>query len=288
MWKQAVFAFLFLLPLCAVAQGRTDTFRIYFDLDVPTPNAGGTQLLDSLLYYDVIGPAKSVLIIGYADNKGSNEYNDQLSASRAENVKSYLVEMHVPAERIKLCIGTGEVARGTENEKGYAQDRKVDLVVSHAKKAVPVIVKGSKKVGVPAAPVAPKKQPTDIREVQKGETFVLNNIYFYPGRHFVRNESMGEIDKLYHVLEENETMRIRIEGHICCVTTGTDAMDEDTFELQLSTNRARYIYEYLAQKGIDKERMEYMGFGRSRPLVKEITAEDENKNRRVEIRVLEK
>ena len=49
------------------------------------------------------------------------------------------------------------------------------------------------------------------------------------------------------------------------------------------------IYDILIEKGIDETRMEYLGFGKTRPLVwPEKTEEDENRNRRVEIRILKK
>jgi outer membrane protein OmpA-like peptidoglycan-associated protein len=92
------------------------------------------------------------------------------------------------------------------------------------------------------------------------------------------------------LMRDYPTLRIRIEGHICCVVAkNADGYDYDSQDFNLSVNRAKEIYDILEEKGIDDTRMEYKGFGKTRPLAwPEQTEEDENKNRRVEIRILQK
>src|SRR5690606_12370122 len=99
------------------AKGQADTFRVYFDLDIPHLNTTAQKQLDSLIYHDRINASQSILIIGYADYLGSNAHNDRLSARRAANVKSYLEDMHIPPRHIKLCIGTGEIERHVQKEE---------------------------------------------------------------------------------------------------------------------------------------------------------------------------
>ncbi|MCH8904808.1 MAG: OmpA family protein [Bacteroidetes bacterium] len=128
----------------------------------------------------------------------------------------------------------------------------------------------------------------DITQLEVGETLILENIYFLPGRHFVREESLPELKKLLKILQEHEEIKIEIQGHICCHPGTGDGYDFDTKENKLSINRAKYIYDYLIRWGIDKNRLRYKGFGRTKPLIlPEITVDDENKNRRVEIMIIE-
>jgi outer membrane protein OmpA-like peptidoglycan-associated protein len=66
-------------------------------------------------------------------------------------------------------------------------------------------------------------------------------------------------------------------------------MDTDTHEKKLSLNRARTVYNFLVKNGIDPERLTYKGYGRSHPKISpEMTEADEQANRRVEIKILEK
>ena len=72
-----------------------------------------------------------------------------------------------------------------------------------------------------------------------------------------------------------------------CITRTPDARDDDSGDDYLSVNRARYIHNWLVSKGISSKRLEYAGYGRTRPLVPiEINEADANRNRRVELRVL--
>ena len=50
---------------------------------------------------------------------------------------------------------------------------------------------------------------------------------------------------------------IRIEGHICC-TNPTDTMNAYS---NLSFLRAQAVYNYLVSKGIEKNRLKYIGLG---------------------------
>jgi outer membrane protein OmpA-like peptidoglycan-associated protein len=89
-------------------------------------------------------------------------------------------------------------------------------------------------------------------------------------------------------MRQNPNLKISIEGHVCCIKDTPDALDIDTFEPQLSVNRAKAIYQYLTSRGIDTSRLSYIGYGRRRPMVDpELSEEDAEKNRRVEIRILE-
>lgn len=267
------------------ARQKADTLRLYFELDKATVTAEAAQKLDTWLYNDKIAPGKSILIIGYTDYLGGDAYNERLSENRALAIQNYLTGMGIPPHSIKLRIGKGEIKRAVEKADGYPTDRRVDVVVADTiiQEAAPPTMAGKK---APASKPTPSSPSIPIVNIKPGGTIVLDKIYFYAGRHVVREESLAELDNLFNVLDTHPEIKIRIEGHVCCVKTA-DALDEDTFEMALSENRARYIYEYLVQKGIDKNRLSYIGFGRTKPVVAyERTEEDENKNRRVEIRVL--
>jgi outer membrane protein OmpA-like peptidoglycan-associated protein len=108
-------------------------------------------------------------------------------------------------------------------------------------------------------------------------------------RHFPRQSSYKDIDMLLQAMKDNPNMRIQIEGHVCCVVNVPDAYDLDSHDLDLSVNRARFIYEYLKARGIDSTRLKYVGYGRSRPIIEdEQTEEEASINRRVEIRILDR
>jgi outer membrane protein OmpA-like peptidoglycan-associated protein len=69
-------------------------------------------------------PGGKFLLIGYADKKGSKDYNYKLSRDRAEGVKDYLMKKYrIPTGDIKVDVGGVQF---TEDEKQYL-NRRVDL-----------------------------------------------------------------------------------------------------------------------------------------------------------------
>lgn len=286
--KLTAITLLFILPFIGSAKTKTkpDTIRVYFDLGIPEMQVASQRAIDSLIYIEKLVPGKKIGIVGYADYIGSEESNVGLSEKRAKNVQDYLVSMGMKATDIQMVIGRGEVSRPDTNIKtGYPEDRRVDIIPGGIK-----VVRPKPIPPPPPAPPKPVEEVMDIAKVKKNETIRLNNIYFMPGSHMVRNESLPELDKLYGIMKDNPGLEIQVEGHICCLTGNTeDGYDYDSQDFNLSKNRAQYIYDYLIEKGIDEDRLKYKGFGKKRPLVKiERTEEDENKNRRVEIRILKK
>ena len=90
-------------------------------------------------------------------------------------------------------------------------------------------------------------------------------------------------------MRENPSLVIEIQGHICCIGSGDGPDFDDNNRNVLSVNRAKAVYEYLVQNGIEKSRLSYAGFGADSKLVwPENTEAARESNRRVEIKILKK
>jgi peptidoglycan-associated lipoprotein len=66
---------------------------------------------------------------GHADERGTEEYNLQLSQKRAASVKKYLVDLGVPGNKLKT-VGYGENKPAVQgsNEEAWAANRRVEFV----------------------------------------------------------------------------------------------------------------------------------------------------------------
>jgi len=288
-----LFLFTFAFIYNAQAQKPRDTFSVYFDLDVPELNDRAKSKLDSLLYRNRISRDKSLAIIGYADYLATEEYNLELSEKRARNVKKHLVAAGFDPKKIITIMGKGEVKRKDTipGTVGVARDRRVDIAVIDNTKPKPVrdttiVMRPREKAAIPPSSDDPD---FDIEKIPEGKSFILKNIYFPMGRHFPKQTSYEELNMLLDAMKENPRMVIRIEGHVCCIYNVEDAYDLDSRKMDLSVNRARFIYEYLKARGISEHRLSYVGYGKSRPIfADEQTAEEAAQNRRVEIRIMQK
>jgi outer membrane protein OmpA-like peptidoglycan-associated protein len=289
MYKFFLSIWMLFVVLAASAQRATDTFHLYFDLNVPALNHQAEKKIDLLIYNDKIINGSAVMIVGYADYLGTEGHNKALSMERAKNVKNYLIKYGVDENYIKLVEGKGEIHRsGARDRGGMPTDRRVDIVVNNG---VTELSMSAGKLSTRPRKDTMRKVSTnveDIKHLKAGSTMLLKNVYFPADRHTIKPESKETLEKLYVVLKDHPSLKISIEGHVCCIKDAVDALDIDTYEPTLSLNRARAIYYYLINKGIDSARLKYTGFGRRKPVIEdERTEEDAEKNRRVEIRVLE-
>lgn len=68
-----------------------------------------------------------LVLVGYADEMGNNEYNDKLSMQRAKNVYDFLVQDAGVNPASIQCIGAGETERFSENE--FRKNRRTELLI---------------------------------------------------------------------------------------------------------------------------------------------------------------
>lgn len=251
-----------------------NTFTIYFDFDKDNVK---TSYNDSLKAIFSSLPTE-IKIKGYTDYFGSNEYNIDLSNRRVESVKERLLSLY-PSIKINSYQGKGE----TQQFGKRLYNRRVDIIYT---------LDDNKSITAENANENIKEIKSDtslflIDKLEVGENFILDNMEFIPGEHFLMDYSYPELKKLLNALTKFSKLKIEIQGHICCETSHEDGLDWSTGEYNLSENRAKYVYDYLIDNGISSDRLSYKGFGRTKPLVDE-TKENPQRNRRVEIMITEK
>ncbi len=105
----------------------------HFDYADATLHARGTNILDDVAKCLSDGPLKgrAMTIIGRTDPRGSAAYNKELSASRAEAARNYLVQRGVATNNIRI-IARGEQGAMGKNEETWALDRRVDFELGDA------------------------------------------------------------------------------------------------------------------------------------------------------------
>lgn len=232
---------------------------LYFDFDRYDLNpTAQTQLQTWLVENPNIEVSK---IYGFCDWKGSNHYNDTLSVKRVKTVLDYLKEKNI------------SVSQGYEI-KGFGEDFPQSKVQSENRK---VIINYIQK---PTKPII-SELSEQIIQAQVGDKIQLSRIYFANMTARILPQSLTVLQDLLCALEEHPSLKIEIQGHICCQLV-YDIND-------LSTRRAQAVYNYLVRQKISRKRLSYKGFGTSKPIypIPEKNAQEEEANRRVEILILE-
>jgi len=104
---------------------------VYFDLDGSTIKDDAKASLSTNATWLKRYTATRINIEGHADERGTAEYNLGLGERRANSVKSYLVELGVPAERVVLVSKGKESPFCTEsNDSCWQQNRRGHFVIT--------------------------------------------------------------------------------------------------------------------------------------------------------------
>lgn len=119
----------------------------------------------------------------------------------------------------------------------------------------------------------------ELKNIKKGSTIALRNIFFDSGKSVLRSESNGELDRLVKLLKDVSSLKIEISGH-------TDNVGSESLNSKLSQERAQAVVNYLAQKGIDKSRLVAKGYGSSQPISSNNSSSGRQQNRRTEFKIL--
>jgi OmpA-OmpF porin, OOP family len=112
------------------------------------------------------------------------------------------------------------------------------------------------------------------RAMQDGK-IIVNGIRFDVGKATLKPESMGPLNEILYVMQKNPEINFSVEGH-------TDSDGDETTNQKLSEERAKTVMDKLIEMGIDKSRLSSKGFGESKPMVDNTSAEGKAQNRRVE------
>jgi outer membrane protein OmpA-like peptidoglycan-associated protein len=242
--------------------------------------------------------SKIVAINGYTDEDGSNSFNDSLAARRVTFALSQV------KSKIKI--------RDDFKSRSYGEDFKQDVDKSKNRKVTIYYILSKdlpreneilgikKDIVVKPKPIPnyPEKlvftnpdgskseyklDVNFMKEIDKskaGEKLKIENLNFVINTFIVVNESRGKMYELLLVMEQNPKLKIEIQGNLCC---------QPIDRTNLSTQRAKAMYNFLIKNNIDKSRLSYKGFGSSRPIypLPEKDEKERAANRRVEILILE-
>ncbi len=106
---------------------------VLFDTGAATLKPGADLSLDRLASYLKEHPQTKVLIEGHTDSRGSDAYNDQLSARRADAVAQALLRRGVSSDALRTeGLGKAYPIASNDTPAGRQQNRRVEIVFSDA------------------------------------------------------------------------------------------------------------------------------------------------------------
>ncbi|MBT3384564.1 MAG: OmpA family protein [Prolixibacteraceae bacterium] len=104
---------------------------------------------------------------------------------------------------------------------------------------------------------------------------IVNGIRFDVNKSTIKPESNGAINEIFNLMNKQSDLNFSVEGH-------TDSDGDETLNQSLSETRAKAVKERLISMGISSSRLKSTGWGESKPIGENGTAEGKANNRRVE------
>ncbi len=290
------FVILVLLFICSstLAIGQNQ-FSVYFDSNKFELTSVESEKLNQ--WISLHPKVKIVGIHGFCDEDGSSSFNDTLAKNRINFVYTFIKDKIA----IRADFKTRSFGELHTLSKIKAENRKVSLFYIEAKdldreneilgiKEEPIVLPKAK-IHYPEKLVFDNPDGTKseyhldtnfmqkITEAPVGEKLKMENLNFHINTFIVIPQSKGKMYELLLVMKNNPNLKIEIQGHLCCM-----AVDR----LDLSTQRAKAINNFLVANGINEERITFKGFGSTQPIYS-LPEKDEaqrSANRRVEILIV--
>lgn len=287
----AIHIILLVFSLSISSRAKTqvpDTVVIYFAFDQYNISDSASVTIDD--YLSSIREKfkiKHISLSGYTDNVGGNVYNKILAGKRVNSVKQYLLENWNDPEIVISEKNFGKEFPLNDNSTAALRDlnRRVEIIFQ--------------KVKIVTATAIPKPAEDNSQgllydsimdsSTAVGSNVILKNLNFYGGRYIPLPQSAFILNELLRIMKTNPKPQIEIQGHVCCSPPGNDGGYINSYSMNLSVQRAKFVYEFLVTNGVDKDRMTYVGFGANHKLYpEERTMVEQSLNRRVEIKIINK
>ena len=121
--------------------------------------------------------------------------------------------------------------------------------------------------------------PLQIDTLREGDAYVIEAIVFDTDAALLSSNAQFLLQGFAAYLIAQPSLRIQINGH-------TDDIGDAERNQKLSEERAKAVADFLADLGVQKERMQYKGFGETQPRVANDSSEQRALNRRTEFQII--
>lgn len=245
--KQFLILLLCLLSGMSSAQNMT-SFTFHFE--TAKDKFSATDFLAMSEVLDTV-EVRSIKITASADDVGSESSNQALSQRRADFAKNFLMkEFGLTSKQIEV-FALGEIPLKDSLPsiaEERAKNRQVNIDVNYSLKSR---IEDD---------ITITEEELVLTNVEKGDKIRLQAIQFEGGKDIFLPSAYPVLNALVQALKNHPEVEIEIQGHICCEVDGREGVNLITGRRSLSVDRAKAVYDYLVDRGIEESRLSYIGF----------------------------
>jgi outer membrane protein OmpA-like peptidoglycan-associated protein len=174
-------------------------------------------------------------------------------------------------------LATQDSRRNAVLLQARTRDARVAMVVADAATAAASDARDSAALASARADMADAQLVAlQAQQTERGIVVTLGDVLFSTGKSELRESSQHSIGALVGFLNSHPERTVRVEGY-------TDSVGSDEYNRGLSDRRAASVTDALERGGISASRIQAEGFGNTRPVASNDSADGRRQNRRVEI-----
>ena len=230
--------------------------------------------------YKEARPDKVVMVKGNVKEKGVSAENKHVTLKNitSKKVSQFDVEQDGTFAAVMVVNPGDKVIMKVEGDNVAYNARVIELPEEEEEEEEEEETKTS--ASIELKPIA-QKIDVVIDEEKIGGSYKLEDIHYETNSAEFSERSRIILNDFAEYLMKNSNIKIAIHGH-------TDNVGSSSDNIALSTDRAFSIKTYLQEKGIDGNRLYFMGFGDKKPVENNSTEEGRKQNRRTEFAILSK
>ena len=232
---------------------------VYYDLDKSKIRNDAEPVLkkmaELMTKYDFL----DLSVASHTDTRASDEYNRVLSEKRASAVKQYLGQFGIDENRVKIdWFGEQQLTNDCGNgvpcpETKHQLNRRSQLVLE-------AFTDQNKEYELPESLFGKDLcDENSLFEQIQNEMNSIPTVYFDFDKSAIRAIHEKELEKVTLMMKKLKNLQLYLSGH-------TDQRGNEDYNLKLAERRAKAVLEYLVQRGIEANRIEYKWFGKLQPI----------------------
>ena len=218
-----------------------------------TPDFNGRDSLQRVIAFLNAHPHLRVEISGHTDTRTSPGYSIRLSSIRAQTICDTLIKLGIAPLRL--------VAKGYEGNKPLIPDVEIKKLKTKEEQERAHQINRRIELKILSTDYGKRKTMRDsVFEIS--DIITCCEIYWDPddGARLKKPTGKDSADAMVSFLKKNKNLAFELGIH-------TDYRGSGEYNFLLSEERAKMLAAYLIRNGIDSSRVQYRGYGETRPLV---------------------
>lgn len=216
-----------------------------------------------------------------ADSEAKRRAEAESARAQAEAAKAEAEKMKAAAEQAAQEAAQQREAAERAKADALAQQQALAVEADKARKAAEESDRlrqqaEKDKADLRARLLAQLNTILSTRDTARGLIASMSDVLFKTGSYELLPGARERLSKVSGIVLAYPGLHLEVEGH-------TDSVGGDDYNMQLSRNRAQAVRDYLVQQGVPDGTIVSRGFGKTKPVASNDTAEGRQQNRRVEL-----